>query len=104
MILFASFFTSGFFWFFEGILACLVIIAIRLWAEDRGVPMPFWKWILVVCWMIGFGFTIAFVGTSIGENEMRAAQLGGLIFGTVVIIMGIILWRVILLGRKKEES
>ena len=93
-----SFFTSGLFWFAEGILACLVVIGIKLWAEDRSIPMPIWKWGLVACWFLGLGGTIAFVGTALGENEPHAAKLGGLIFGTIVIIVGVAVWRLVRIG------
>lgn len=38
-----NFFTSGFFWFLEGVLFCSVIMGLRTWSEDRGIPMPYWK-------------------------------------------------------------
>jgi drug/metabolite transporter (DMT)-like permease len=98
-----SFFTSGFFWFIEGIFTCLAVIGLKLWAEDRGIPMPFWKWIMVGAWVLLLGFTIAFVGTSLGENEPTAAKLGGILFGLTTIISGIAGWRIILSGRKSAE-
>ena len=94
------FFTSGLFWFLEGILACLVVIGLKIWTEDRSIPMPSWKWILFGLWILFFGFTIAFVGTSIGEKEITAALRGGILFGLVSVISGVGLWRVLLIGRK----
>ena len=35
-----SFFTSGMFWFLEGIFFCLFVIGFKLWAEDKGLSMP----------------------------------------------------------------
>lgn len=99
-----SFFTSGLFWFIEGILASLVVIGLKLWMEDRGIAMPFWKWAVVACWFLGLGVTIAFVGTSLGENEARAAGLGGLIFGTIVIIAGVAVWRLLRIGSRSDSS
>ncbi len=95
-----SFFTSGYFWFAEGVFACLAVIAFKLWAEDRGLPMPFWKWILAGLWVVFVGFTIAFVGTSLGENEVTAARLGGILFGLTAVISGIVLWRILHFGYK----
>ena len=95
-----SFFTSGLFWFLQGIFACLAVIALKLWAEDRGLPMPFWKWILAGFWIVLLGFTMAFLGTSLGENEITAARLGGVLFGLTAIISGIVLWRIMHQGRK----
>ncbi len=90
-----EFFTSGMFWFLEGIFFCLFIIGFKLWGEDKGLVMPFWKWILLGIWIVLFGFTIAFVGTSLGENEPNAALFGGIIFGLISLVSGVGLWRII---------
>lgn len=99
-----SFFTSGLFWFIEGILASLAAIGLKLWMEDRGTPMPLWKWGLAAGWLLGLGVTIAFVGTSLGENEPRAAGLGGLIFGTILIIAGVVIWRLLRIGSRSRNA
>ncbi|UCH98203.1 MAG: dehalogenase [Candidatus Aminicenantes bacterium] len=94
-----GFFNSGFFWFLEGIFVCLAVMGFRVWMEDRGVAMPVWKWILLGIWVLLLGFTIAFIGTNLGEKEVTAALKGGIIFGLVTIIAGVGLWR--LITRKK---
>ncbi len=99
-----SFFTGGLFWFIEGILATLAVIGLKLWTEDRGIPMPFWKWAAVACWLLGFGVTVALVGTSLGENEPRAAGLGGLIFGTIVIVAAAAVWRLLRIGARSGAA
>jgi hypothetical protein len=90
-----EFFTSGFFWFIEGVLACLAVIGIKLWADDRGLPMPWWKWVVTALWFCLAGFTLALVGTSIGEGEPRAALMGGLFFGVLTVIAGVAFWRLL---------
>jgi hypothetical protein len=95
------FFISSWFWFLEGILTCLMILGLKIYMEDKGVPMPFWKWILFGLWVLFVGFSIAFVGTSLGEGEPTAAKLGGMLFGLTSIISGIALWRILLSGRMK---
>ena len=97
-----QFFNSGLFWFIEGILACLVIIGLKIAMEDRGIPMPIWKWILIVLWIFLFGFTIAFIGTNIGEKEMTAAKLGGLVFGLLSVVTGVGLWRLLTLKSRTK--
>lgn len=97
-----AFFTSGLFWFFEGVIASLLLNAIRLWTLDRAVPMPPWKWLVLTLWFLFAGFVIAFVGTSFGENEPTAAWKGGLIFGLVTIVAAAALWR--LLGFNRHWS
>lgn len=99
-----EFFTSGFFWFLEGILFVIVLLAVRVWTEDQGIPMPYWKWMALVVWMALLGFTIAFVGTSLGENEADAAVRGGILFGIVVAISGVGLWRLIKTGSETGDE
>ena len=74
-------FNSGLFWFIEGILFVVVIMAVRAMLEDRG-------------------FTIAFVGTSYGEGEPVAAVRGGLLFGLITVIAGAGVWRLLLSGKR----
>lgn len=97
------FFNSGLFWFVEGLLAVLAILGFRVWMEDRGVTMYWWKWILLVLWVLLAGFSVAFVGTSIGENEKIAAFRGGLLFGFVSMLSGIGLWKAIHSGTKRKK-
>jgi len=98
-----TFFTSGAFWFVEGILAVLALIGLKVWMEDRSTPMPLWKWLLVATWMLMVGFTVAFIGTSVGENELVAAEKGGILFSVICVIAGAGLWRLLLIGRVKHK-
>ncbi len=93
-----TFFSSGFFWFIEGILASVMVMGFKTWMADRGTPMPWWKWLLFGLWVLIFGFTIAFIGTSIGENETTAAVKGGIIFSLFTVITGVGLWRLLAIG------
>jgi len=99
-----SFFTTGYFWFFEGILSCLVILGVRAWAEDKELPVPVWKWVLIVMWLVYCGFTLAFIGTCLGEKEQHAALLGGAFFGLVAIIGGVGLYRLLNLARRRGNE
>jgi hypothetical protein len=98
-----SFFNSGLFWFIEGVIYCLAVIGFKIWMEDRGIPMPFWKWILLAIWTCLFGFTIAFVGTNLGEKEPQAALLGGIVFGLITVISGVGLWQLLLIGKHTKK-
>jgi len=97
-----SIFNSGFFWFIEGILTCLVILGIKTWAKDRGIRLTWWKWFLILLWFSLAGFTLAFVGTSLGENEPIAALRGGVLFGVLTIILGVAFWRLLSFEKKKN--
>ena len=88
-------FDGPLFWFVLGILSCLAVMAIKLWAEDRHMRMTLWKWILVIAWMVFVGASLAFVGTSLGEGESRAAMMGALFSGVMALVSGVALWRVL---------
>ena len=96
-------FNSGFFWFVEGILFCVTLLGLAAWARDRSVPMPWWKWAAFLVWVLFAGFTIAFVGTSLGENEASAAVRGGIFFGIIAVLSGVGLWRIVMLGAKSSD-
>jgi len=88
-------FDGPLFWFVLGILSCLAVTAFRLWAQDRRLHMTWWKWIGVIAWMAFAGASLAFVGTSLGEGEARAAIMGALFAGVLVLVSGALLWRVL---------
>ena len=97
-----SFFLSGFFWFIEGIFVCLSVIGFSVWAKERGVKMSFFKWTVLALWFVLFGFSLAFTGTCIGENEITAAIRGGILFGVLSIVSGVLVWLYVMgsFGRK----
>ena len=99
-----EFFASGIFWFIEGLIFVSILLALRYWAEDHGYYMPWWKWLLLIVWIFFCGFTIAFIGTSIGENELTAAFRGGILLGLLAIISAVGLIRVLALPRKLSSE
>ena len=99
-----KFFTSGLFWFIEGVFACLVAIGLKIWTEERSIPMPWWKWILCFIWLGLAGFTLAFIGTSLGEGESHAALMGLIVFGVATVIMGVGFWRLLGFSFSKKET
>jgi len=96
-----DFFTSGTFWFIEGILYCIAFVGFRYWIADRGIRLNWWKWTLLLLWVLFFSFTITFVTTSLGERETVAAYKGGVVFGVISIIGFVGLWRLIGLPGKR---
>lgn len=99
-----GFFDSGWFWFIEGVLATVFILGIKAWMEDRGIPRNWWKWLALVLWILLAGFSIAFVGLSIGEREMTAAFRGGILLGTITIVSGVLVWRILNRGGPEKKS
>jgi hypothetical protein len=97
-------FNSGLFWFVEGVLFCVMLLGLNAWARDRSIPMQWWKWTAFLVWTFFTGFTIAFVGTSFGENESSAAVRGGLFFGIIAVLSGVGVWRIVRIGTKSSEQ
>jgi hypothetical protein len=91
-------FNSGLFWFVEGVLCCVTLLGLKAWAQDRSIPTPWWKWVVLVLWVSLAGFTIAFVGTSFGEGESTAAIRGGMLFGILAVLSGVGAWRLWMIG------
>ncbi len=98
-----EFFQSGAFWFIEGVLFVVVLAAVRAWSQDHGIPMPPWKWAAFVVWLGLAGFTVAFIGTSLGEGEPTAALRGGILFGALSVVAGVGLFRLALRGGRTDE-
>jgi hypothetical protein len=97
-------FNSGLFWFVEGILFCVMIMGLRAWARDRSIVMQWWKWTAFLVWVVFAGFAIAFVGTSLGENESSAAVRGGIFFGIIAVLSGVGVWRIVMIGTKSSAQ
>jgi hypothetical protein len=90
-----QFFNSGLFWLIEGVLLCLVILGMKVWSEDAGISMRPWKWALFGAWLLLLSFSIGFIGTNLGENEVNAAIKGGALFSIITIIAGAGLWKLL---------
>lgn len=88
-----EFFNSGIFWFIEGILFCLVLAGIHAWVSEKEIRMHWMKWVMVILWLFLAGFSISFVGTSLGEFETVAAWKGGVILGLISVISGVGIFR-----------
>ncbi len=99
------FFTSGMFWFIEGVFFVVLIAALRAWLKEKDVPMTWWKWFLLITWILLAGFTAAFIGTNIGEGEYTAALRGGGASAIVVLVYAFVLMRVLgVSGGGKSEK
>jgi uncharacterized membrane protein len=99
-----TFFNSGFFWFLEGVLACVLFFSLRKWLKEHAVNMTIVKWILLWAWIVLVGFTFAYVGVCMGEGEATAAGKGGVLFGLISILSGAVLWRILKTDRSHAKS
>jgi hypothetical protein len=95
-------FQGEIFWMIMGALSVLVGIGAVLWAQDLGLKMNWFKWVLVVLWYLLLWLTVASPLTLIGENE-AAAGLKIIPFLVVPTgVLGVALWRYLKFEPKKE--
>lgn len=99
-----TFFTSNLFWFAEGILFVIVILSLNKWFSEKGLKLSLVKWALLISWIVFVEFSLAFATTSLGEGEPTAAAYGGVLFGLISIISGVLLWNVIFSKSQTEGS
>jgi len=95
------FFDGNLFWFLMGLLFVVVAFGFKFFAEDRGWQLTWWKSGLGVIWYAIFALTFYAAGTLMGENETNAG-IKMLLFGLFVsVILGVGLWRLLVLNPKK---
>jgi len=99
-----DFFMSSTFWFVEGILCSIAFVGLKIWMQDRGIRLNWWKLTFLIIWILLFGFTITFITTCLGEREAVAAYRGGIFFGVISIITFVGLWRLLEFPGKIEEQ
>ena len=97
------FFNSGLFWFFMGMITVLIGAGFKVFANERGWVLNWWKWLLSIIWYIIFSLSILSYSTLAGENE-GSAGVKILILGLFVcLVFGVGLWR-LLTSKPKTAS
>ena len=78
-----------------GLLYALMIAGAPVWAEDLGLQMTCWKWLLAAIWFCILSLGIATGFTLMGEKEPRAGYpIAGLTL-VIMVILGIGLWQLL---------
>jgi len=88
--------------FIVGALSGLVIMGAIIWAEDLGLKMTWWKWLLAALWYILLLFFVFLDFTFIGEGEAGAGLKLLLVQGITMVILGAGLVRLLFVGRQKS--
>jgi hypothetical protein len=83
------------FWTVMGLIYALMIAAGPVWAEDLGLQMTWWKWLLAAIWYGVLSIGIAGGFTLMGEKEPRAGQYTLGLTLVVMVILGLGLWYVL---------
>lgn len=92
------------FWIIMGLIYALIIASARVWVQDLGLKMNWWKWMMVVGWFCLLNFSIAGGFTLIGEREPRAGLYFLGLFVTISVITGVGLGRFLWAGRGKHSG
>lgn len=88
------FFNGNIFWFLMGLLFVVVAGGFKVFAEDLGWKLTWWKWLLSVVWYLGFfGMSFYAWGTFVGEGFPGAGFKLFLLGFFISIILGVGLWR-----------
>ena len=74
------------------------ILFLYLFMKETGREMSWWKWVISILWLLFFYFSIAIIGTFVGEGEPQAVLPGILFFGAFVIVTGVIVYRLVISG------
>jgi hypothetical protein len=91
MLLYSTF-AKSLFWILMGLLYALMIAGAPMWAEDFGLHMNWWKWLLAAIWFCLLSIGIAAGFTLMGEKEPRAGYTIAGLTVAIMTILGIVLW------------
>ncbi|MBW1767301.1 MAG: hypothetical protein JRJ65_09660 [Deltaproteobacteria bacterium] len=80
------------FWIVMGLIYAVIIVGAKVWAEDLGLQMTWWKWLLSAIWYCLLSFSFAAGFTLIGEKEPKAGYRFLGTFLAITIISGFGLW------------
>ena len=91
MITYSPFF-KPIFWAIMGLIYTLTCLSAPIWAEDLGLQMSWWKWILTALLYILINYSFAGSFTLMGEKEPGAWYkfLGAHLI--LSIILGAVIW------------
>ena len=91
MIMYSPFF-KPIFWIVMGLFYAMMIAGAPVWAEDLGVQMSWWKWVLCALWYVLLSFTFAGSSTLLGDKEPKAWYKFLVFHLILTIIAGIIIY------------
>lgn len=83
--------------FFVGILFTAVVAAFVIWTMKKGIKFTWYEWVLSALAILFTLMTIQHYTGSLIEDQVTAAQLGGLIFGGIALVLYVVtiqfVWR-----------
>ena len=91
-------------WIAFGAISVVIAMGLMEWFKDLGVPMTWWKWVVLIAWYVAALAALAAPFTFMGEGETGAGGRLIVINIPVLAITGAVVVRVLLLGRNKEAQ
>ena len=95
------FFDSNLFWFLMGIIFVLIAAGFKVYADEKGWVISWWKALLAFIWYLIFTMSFYAYGVLMGENEGSAGFKLLLLGLFICLIYGVGLWR--LIAHKSSE-
>ncbi|PSW04298.1 hypothetical protein [Photobacterium lipolyticum] len=92
------------FWMLLGAIQVLVFAGANQWAKEYQLGMNWWKWTLVGGWWFSMLLTIAGAFTLLGENEGYAGWYFLGFVGTLLVIGGAGILKVLLMLKPKSQQ
>lgn len=91
------------FWMVLGAIQVLVFTGANQWAKEYQLGMNWWKWSVVGFWWLSFILTIAGAFTLLGENEGNAGWYVLGFVGTLLVIGGAAILKVLVLLKPNHQ-
>jgi hypothetical protein len=91
-------------WIIIGAATVLVTMGANEWFKDLNIPMTWWKWVVLSAWYVFFWLGIAAPFTFMGENEVAAGWRLMAFSLPFLIISGIIVYRILIIGKQTLKS
>lgn len=91
-------------WIVFGVAGVFVAMGASEWFKDLNIPMTWWKWLVLGVWYLAFWAGIAAPFTFMGESEVAAGWRLLLFSLPILIISGVIVYRILLIGKQTAKG
>jgi len=79
------------FWIAMGLLYGLTVAGAPIWAQDLGLQMTWWKWLLAFLWYVLLSYSVAGGFTLLGEKEPGAWYRFMGFHLSITVLLGVVL-------------
>ena len=83
-------------WYILGILTGVCGMFLFNALKNGKVNFKAWHYAVIAAWYLLMLLTAGFINTSVGEGEPRAAGMALLIFGGILLVLAVVLYRFVI--------